>query len=69
MVLTLTTLYKKLDDFKLTHEKAGDTVLVFSNSSEIPVSKIIDTKKEIFVHRAASLEDVFLRLTGRELKD
>lgn len=67
--VNLDDLYKKLDEFKLTHEKAGDTVLVFSNSSEIPVSKIIDTKKDIFVHRAASLEDVFLRLTGRELRD
>jgi lipooligosaccharide transport system ATP-binding protein len=67
--VNLDDLYNKLDDFKLTHEKAGDTVLVFSNSSEIPVSKIIDTKKENFVHRAASLEDVFLRLTGRELRD
>ncbi|MEE8423966.1 MAG: ATP-binding cassette domain-containing protein [Thermodesulfobacteriota bacterium] len=67
--VNLDDLYNKLDEFKLTHEKAGDTVLVFSNSSEIPVSKIIDTKKDIFVHRAASLEDVFLRLTGRELRD
>jgi lipooligosaccharide transport system ATP-binding protein len=67
--VNLESLYERLNSFELTYEKAGDTVLVFSNGSDIPVSEIINTKKDIFVHRAASLEDVFLRLTGRELRD
>lgn len=67
--IALDDLYNRLDKFKLSYEKAGDTVLVFSNTNEIPVPQIIDTKRDLFVHRAATLEDVFLRLTGRELRD
>ena len=50
-------------------ERAGDTVFVYV-ADVAPI--IADLRKQpglIYLHRPASLEDVFLKLTGRDLRD
>ena len=50
-------------------ERVGDTV--FAYASEIaPVLATLEAQRELsYLHRPASLEDVFLKLTGRDLRD
>ena len=50
-------------------ERAGDTVFVYADDVG-PVLKTLAGEKELsYLHRQASLEDVFLKLTGRDLRD
>jgi lipooligosaccharide transport system ATP-binding protein len=48
-------------------ERAGDTVFCYGNEVE-PLIKSL-TPELSYLHRPASLEDVFLKLTGRDLRD
>ncbi len=48
-------------------ERAGDTVFCYGDDIE-PVLKSISGELS-YLHRPASLEDVFLKLTGRDLRD
>ena len=48
-------------------ERAGDTVFCYGNDIE-PLLKSL-TSELSYLHRPASLEDVFLKLTGRDLRD
>jgi lipooligosaccharide transport system ATP-binding protein len=50
-------------------ERVGDTV--FAYASEVaPVLATLEGRRELsYLHRPASLEDVFLKLTGRDLRD
>ena len=50
-------------------ERAGDTVFVYANDVA-PVLADLHGRTELsYLHRPASLEDVFLKLTGRDLRD
>jgi lipooligosaccharide transport system ATP-binding protein len=50
-------------------EHAGDTVFVYAHDAD-PVLKALSGEKGLaYLHRQASLEDVFLKLTGRDLRD
>src|SRR3954471_5879767 len=50
-------------------ERAGDTVFVYASDAS-PVLATLRGQSELsYLHRAASLEDVFLKLTGRDLRD
>ncbi|HEY7238083.1 MAG TPA: ATP-binding cassette domain-containing protein [Burkholderiales bacterium] len=50
-------------------ERVGDTVFCYSEHPE-PVLKSLEAQGELgYLHRRASLEDVFLKLTGRDLRD
>jgi lipooligosaccharide transport system ATP-binding protein len=50
-------------------ERAGDTVFVYAQDVG-PVLETLRGRKELgYLHRQASLEDVFLKLTGRDLRD
>jgi lipooligosaccharide transport system ATP-binding protein len=50
-------------------EKAGDTVFVYA-ADPAPVLATLDGRPALsYLHRPASLEDVFLKLTGRDLRD
>jgi lipooligosaccharide transport system ATP-binding protein len=50
-------------------ERAGDSVFVYADDVG-PVLKTLAGEKELsYLHRQASLEDVFLKLTGRDLRD
>ena len=50
-------------------ERAGDTVFCYAADVE-PVLRSLAGQSELdYLHRRASLEDVFLKLTGRDLRD
>jgi len=50
-------------------ERAGDTVFVYAEDVA-PILKTLAGDEELaYLHRQASLEDVFLKLTGRDLRD
>ena len=50
-------------------ERAGDTVFVYAEDAA-PVLQTLSGEKDLaYLHRQASLEDVFLKLTGRDLRD
>ena len=50
-------------------ERVGDTAFCYSAMVE-PLLKTLHAEPELtYLHRAASLEDVFLKLTGRDLRD
>ncbi|OGA73821.1 MAG: nodulation factor ABC transporter ATP-binding protein NodI [Betaproteobacteria bacterium RIFCSPLOWO2_12_FULL_65_14] len=50
-------------------ERAGDTVFVYAEDVA-PIMKTLAGEKELaYLQRQASLEDVFLKLTGRDLRD
>jgi lipooligosaccharide transport system ATP-binding protein len=50
-------------------ERAGDTVFVYAHDVA-PIAKTLSGQNELnYLHRQASLEDVFLKLTGRDLRD
>jgi lipooligosaccharide transport system ATP-binding protein len=50
-------------------ERAGDTVFVYA-ANAAPVLADLSERPELgYLHRPASLEDVFLKLTGRDLRD
>jgi len=50
-------------------ERAGDTVFVYADDVA-PILKTLAADTPLaYLHRQASLEDVFLKLTGRDLRD
>jgi len=50
-------------------ERAGDTVFVYADDAS-PILQTLSGEKDFsYLHRQASLEDVFLKLTGRDLRD
>jgi len=50
-------------------ERAGDTAFVYA-ADPAPVLGDLSARPELsYLHRPASLEDVFLKLTGRDLRD
>ena len=50
-------------------ECSGDTVYIYSDDAAAILSKATADSDRTVLHRRASLEDVFLRLTGRELRE
>jgi lipooligosaccharide transport system ATP-binding protein len=50
-------------------EKAGETVFCYARDTG-PLVQNLEQREELrYLHRHANLEDVFLKLTGRELRD
>jgi lipooligosaccharide transport system ATP-binding protein len=50
-------------------ERAGDTVFCYAEDVD-PLLRSLSGQSELaYLHRPASLEDVFLKLTGRDLRD
>jgi lipooligosaccharide transport system ATP-binding protein len=50
-------------------ERAGDEVYLFFRDGRSPAAVLPLLERLAFSQRPATLEDVFLRLTGRELRD
>jgi lipooligosaccharide transport system ATP-binding protein len=50
-------------------ERAGDEVYAFFRDPEAAHAVLPHLGQVDFVHRRATLEDVFLRLTGRDLRE
>ena len=50
-------------------ERAGETVFCYTADGE-PVLRTLEGQRDVrYLHRRANLEDVFLKLTGRDLRD
>jgi lipooligosaccharide transport system ATP-binding protein len=50
-------------------ERAGETVFCYTGDGE-PVLRTLEGQRDVrYLHRRANLEDVFLKLTGRDLRD
>lgn len=60
---------EKSEEFKFTYEKAGDTLYIFSNNGKELLHSMVDIRHAHLLHRPATLEDLFLKLTGRGLKE
>ncbi len=50
-------------------ETVGDTFYCYARDARALVARLENAPALTFLHRPANLEDVFLRLTGRELRD
>jgi lipooligosaccharide transport system ATP-binding protein len=50
-------------------ERAGDTVYCYASEIDPVLKKLNDKQGLNYLHRQAGLEDVFLKLTGRDLRD
>jgi len=50
-------------------EKAGETMFCYANDASPLVQNLEQQEDLRYLHRHANLEDVFLKLTGRELRD
>jgi lipooligosaccharide transport system ATP-binding protein len=50
-------------------EVIGDTYYYYTRDARAVVKRLEDLPGLTFLHRPANLEDVFLKLTGRELRD
>jgi lipooligosaccharide transport system ATP-binding protein len=50
-------------------ESAGETVFCYVRDATALIADLATRGELRYVHRPANLEDVFLRLTGRDLRD
>ena len=50
-------------------EKTGETIFCYARDADILVHHLDQRGELRYLHRPANLEDVFLKLTGRELRD
>jgi lipooligosaccharide transport system ATP-binding protein len=50
-------------------ERVGDTVFCYAENVDSILKDLSSRSDLTYLHRAASLEDVFLKLTGRDLRD
>ncbi len=51
------------------HERAGDGILYYLDDERPLIEALTGQDQLSYLHRPANLEDVFLKLTGRELRD
>jgi lipooligosaccharide transport system ATP-binding protein len=51
------------------HEQAGETLFCYTRKPEPALAALMGQCSLRYLHRPANLEDVFLKLTGRELRD
>jgi len=58
-----------LSGLDFSFEKAGDTIYIFSKDGNEIGERLLPMRDAEVLHRRANLEDVFLRLTGKELRD
>ncbi len=58
-----------LGGVEFTYEESGDTVNIYSNDGREIGKRLIGLEGAEVLHRKANLEDVFFRLTGKDLRD
>ncbi len=64
-----TAVLAKLTGMEFDYERAGDTIYVFSRHGKEIGKRLFYSGGFEILQRRANLEDVFLRITGRELRD
>lgn len=57
----------RLAEYRFSYEKAGDTLYIYCEDGKDILSSLINLKHQHLLHRPATLEDLFLKLTGRGL--
>lgn len=62
-------LIDKLNGFDFTYERVGDTLYIFLQDGRDILQFLISNNYSSMLHRPATLEDLFLKLTGRGLKE
>ena len=50
-------------------ERAGETVFCYAENVAPVIADLRQQRELVYLHRPANLEDVFLKLTGRDLRD
>jgi len=50
-------------------EHLGETVFLYTEDETLLINELVQQSQLQFLHRRANLEDVFLKLTGRELRE
>ncbi|MGH8743564.1 MAG: nodulation factor ABC transporter ATP-binding protein NodI, partial [Burkholderiales bacterium] len=50
-------------------ERTGETVFCYTGEAQPLIDSLQNSSRLRYLHRPANLEDVFLKLTGRELRD
>ena len=74
-VVAVRGLANELDAAELCHgldirrDHVGDTWFCYATDARPLVTRCAERQELTFIHRPASLEDVFLKLTGRDLRD
>jgi len=58
-----------LEGLEYEYETSGDTVYIYTDDAEAVLRQASCFTDKGFVHRRTTLEDVFLKLTGRELRE
>lgn len=53
----------------LRSETVGETLFCYTATPEIPIAALGQAPSLRYLHRPSNLEDVFLKLTGRDLRD
>jgi lipooligosaccharide transport system ATP-binding protein len=51
------------------YEISGETVFCYTNNAQPLVDSLAGVSNVRYIHRPANLEDLFLKLTGREMRD
>jgi len=62
-------LTRDMKSFDFSYEQVGDIIYIFSKNGDEELKNLIAGKYIKFLHRPAALEDLFLKLTGRRLRD
>lgn len=62
-------LTRDMERFDFSFEQVGDIIYIFSRNGDEALKALISKKYKKFLHRPAALEDLFLKLTGRRLRD
>ena len=63
------SLIEKLKEFNFTWEKTATRLFIYTNQGHHILEKIVALNSFEFLHRQSTLEDVFLKLTGRGLRE
>ena len=50
-------------------ERAGETVFCYAQNVDAAIASLAGQEELVYLHRPANLEDLFLKLTGRDLRD
>ena len=50
-------------------ERAGDTAFCYAQNVDAAIASLAGQEELVYLHRPANLEDLFLKLTGRDLRD
>jgi lipooligosaccharide transport system ATP-binding protein len=60
-------LVPQLADVSCGHERVGDTIYFYCKDGKNVMRKVVEMNLPSVLNRPATLEDVFLKLTGRSL--